>query len=216
MCKYHVLSTYVAIISRAAMRGRKGRVEHLQASKSPTSTVVHDCFLGACARRMPVNRHDRESAELDTSPLENLLSDATFPVPTNLPTGPAACQRSRTSAAESGEGQATRIQSGSDQLNAPELSFLAGWWSKALTKLESSKAPNCLNVAAAAQPPGLHQRVLRLQQRKPDPKKQPLYDLEAINLQLVQLLETADSNCLELPKYTGKAQKKQVGDMYSV
>lgn len=83
------------------------------------------------------------------------------------------------------------------------------WWNKVL-RLEAVPAyPNSVANAATAQPPSLLNRLRRNKQNKAK-GRQPSFDLSAINRQLAQLVQQEVLNCLELPRYTGKAQKREV------
>ena len=128
-------------------------------------------------------RHE-EQGDLSSSPARRLLSDPAFPVPTEpcLPGPPLACQDVR------------------------ENSFLANWWSKVL----DSSAAASANTHTSANSQGLHSRLQRRQHRGHNLNGQSLFDLEAIHLQLVQVIRSGATNCLELPRYTGKAQKREV------
>ena len=128
-------------------------------------------------------RHE-EQGDPSSTPARRLLRDPAFPVPAQpcLPGPSLACQ------------------------DVKEDSFLANWWSKVL---DSSVAASA-NTHTSANSPGLHSRLQRRQHRRHTLNGQSLFDLEAIHLQLVQVLRSGATNCLELPRYTGKAQKREV------
>ena len=128
-------------------------------------------------------RHDQQE-DLNSTPARRLLSDPAFPVPAEpcLPGPPLACQ------------------------DVKEDSFLASWWSKVL----DSNAAADPNLHEFADRPALQPRLHRRQHRSHSINGQSMFDLEAIHLQLVQVVQSSATNCLELPRYTGKAQKREV------
>ena len=113
-----------------------------------------------------------------------LLSDPSFPVPAELclPGPPLACQ------------------------DVKEDSFLANWWSKVL---DASAAANT-KFHDSADCPCLQSRLQRRHHRSHSISGQSTFDLQKIHCQLVQLIRSGATNCLELPRYTGKAQKREV------
>ena len=129
-------------------------------------------------------RHTQQDS-LSLTPAQSLLTDPAFPVPgilaePHLPGPPLASQ------------------------DVKEDSFLADWWSRVL---DSTAVPVPSTTADSL---GLQKRLQRRQHRSHSLNGQSLFNLEAINLQLVQVLRNNATNCLELPKYTGKAQKREV------
>ena len=128
-------------------------------------------------------QHEQQD-DLTSTPVRRLLSDPAFPVPVepSLPGPPLACQ------------------------DVTQHSFLADWWSKVL---DSNAAANT-NSHDSSDWPGLQLRLQRRQHRSHRVNGQSMFDLEAIHLQLVQVVRSSAINCLELPRYTGRAQKREV------
>lgn len=113
---------------------------------------------------------------------QSLLSDPAFPVPAAL-------------AEPCLPGPPLACQ------DVKEDSFLADWWSKVL---DSAAVPDPV-ASTPSNGPGLQKRLRRLQQRT-----HTLFDLTAIQLQLEQVVRNETANCLDLPRFTGKAQKREV------
>lgn len=82
-----------------------------------------------------------------------------------------------------------------------EDSFLGGWWRGVL----DATAVRDPAASTSSTGPGLQKRLRRLQQRS-----HTLFDLNAIHAQLVQVVQSDSANCLDLPRFTGKAQKREV------
>lgn len=127
-------------------------------------------------------RHEQQEDPNSTSP-RTLLSDSAFPVPATLA---EPCLPGPPLARQ----------------DVKEDSFLADWWSKVL----KSSAPASLNTRTSADGPSLQSRL----QRRHALNGRSVFDLEAIHLQIVQVIQSNATNCLELPRYTGKAQKREV------
>ena len=128
-------------------------------------------------------RHEQQD-DFSSTPARRLLSDPAFPVPAEpcLPGPPLAYQ------------------------DVKQDSFLASWWSKVL---DSSAAANS-DSHDFADRPSLQPRLQRRKHRSHSINGQSMFDLKAINLQLLQVVQSSATNCLELPRYTGKAQKGEV------
>ena len=144
--------------------------------------------------------------------VQSLLGDPAFPVPACLAATSTSCQEVPASTAEDDRLQDLESQSTNDRVTLQQGSFLSDWWSQVL----GSSAAKFVQNRSTAHPPGLSQRLQRRQKCTLAPTRPPLFDLKAINLQLVQLVEQKTSKSLELPRYTGKAQKKEVCHHYVV
>lgn len=127
-------------------------------------------------------RHEQQDESNSTS-ARRLLSDPAFPVPATLA---ESCLPGPPLACQ----------------DLKEDSFLADWWSKVL---EASAAATS-STRTPADRPGLQSRL----QRRHSLNGHSLFDLEAIHLQIVQVIQSCATNCLELPRFTGKAQEREV------
>lgn len=148
----------------------------------------------------------RQPGDSASASVQSLFGDPAFPVPASLAAIPTNCQEALAAAAEDNTLRDCENQLTNHRDTSQQGSFLSNWWSQVLR----SSAANLVKTASTAHPPGLSERLQRRQKGASAPTRQPLFDLKVINLQLVQLVERTDSNCLELPRYTGKAQKKEV------
>lgn len=119
---------------------------------------------------------------LSRTPIQSLLCDPAFPVPATL-------------AEPCLPGPPLACQ------DVQEDSFLAGWWSGVL----DAAAVRDPAASTSSNGPGLQKRLRRLQQRS-----HTLFDLSEIHAQLVQVVQNNSANCLDLPRFTGKAQKREV------
>lgn len=126
---------------------------------------------------------ERHEQQEDLNSPGRLLSDPGFPVPATLA---EACLPGPPLACQ----------------DVTEDSFLADWWSRVL----QSSAPTSPNTHSSADRPGLKSRL----QRRHSLNGRSLFDLEAVHSQIVQVTQSNATNCLELPRYTGKAQKREV------
>ncbi len=97
------------------------------------------------------------------------------------------------------------------QAESPSGSSVDKWWNKvlrlqAVPPYHSTAVP----LSASHKPPGLQARLKHKKQSKLRGSKPPLFDLRTINKQLACLVQQKATDCLELPRYTGKAQKREV------
>ena len=126
-------------------------------------------------------KHEQQE-DPNSAAARRLLSDPAFPVPATL-------------AEPCLPGPPLACQ------DVKEDCILVDWWSKVL----NSSAHATPSTRTSADRPGLQSR---LQRRSLNGHS--LFDLEAVHLQIVQVIQSNATNCLELPRYTGKAQKREV------
>ena len=91
------------------------------------------------------------------------------------------------------------------QTESSSRSSVDKWWDKVL-RLQAVPS----TAVPSHKPPGLQDRLKHKKQSKVRGSKPPLFDLRTINKQLGSFTQQKAIDCLELPRYTGKAQKREV------
>ncbi len=94
------------------------------------------------------------------------------------------------------------------QAEPPSESSVDKWWNKVL-RLQAVP-PYSSTAVPSHKPPGLQARLKHKKQSKVRGSKPPVFDLRTINKQLGSFTQHNATDCLELPRYTGKAQKREV------
>ncbi len=94
------------------------------------------------------------------------------------------------------------------QAEPPSQSSVDKWWNKVL--LLQAVPPSSSTAVPSHKPPGLQARLQHKKQSKVKSSKSPTFDLRTINNQLGFFTQQNATDCLELPRYTGKAQKREV------
>lgn len=150
------------------------------------STLTRDAQL--------IKEQSPSATHIESAVASGVLIDPAFPVP------------------EHGLGGSANWQSPSENLASKQAaplkqSTLHRWWGKVL---QSQAVPPCPPSATATQPLGLQARLKRRKESQVRPAAQSLFDLAAINEQMSHLIQHQHTNCLELPRYTGKVQKREV------
>ena len=149
------------------------------------------------------SRHDdsAQSLHIASAVGYGLLSDPAFPVPEDVShvLSPLAVQerQDQTDVCSADQCQAA------DQSQAVDI-----WWDKVL-QFQADRS-NARALLARSQPPGLQSRLKTGKNNKVKRAAQPLFDLGAINERVAAIVQHEQENCLELPKYTGKVQKREV------
>lgn len=82
------------------------------------------------------------------------------------------------------------------------------WWNKVLRL--RAVPPYFSTAEPSHKPPGLQARLKHSKQSKVRGSRPPAFDLRTINKQLGSFTQQNATDCLELPRYTGKAQKREV------
>ena len=94
------------------------------------------------------------------------------------------------------------------QAEPPSESSVDKWWNKVL-RLQAV-LPYSSTAVPSHKPPGLQARLQHKKQSKFKGSKCPAFDLRTINNRLGSFTQQNATDCLELPRYTGKAQKREV------
>lgn len=94
------------------------------------------------------------------------------------------------------------------QAEPPSELSVDKWWNKVL-RLQAV-SPYSTTAVLSHKPPGLQTRLKHKKQSKVSCSKPSAFDLRTINNQLGSFTQQNATDCLELPRYTGKAQKREV------
>ncbi len=132
-------------------------------------------------------------------------TDPAFPVPESASGVDQSCS--------SAQAEVTHLHQACDfplekQAESPSRSSVDKWWDKVL-RLQAVP-PYSSTAVPSHKPPGLQDRLKHKKQSKVRGSKPPLFDLRTINKQLGSFTQQKVTDCLELPRYTGKAQKREV------
>ena len=140
-----------------------------------------------------------------------LLSDPAFPVPEDASGGFPVPFRRQTDAEQHKHSQG---RSSPDLPGSQTESSSERWWNQVSWSDAVLPFPSATETASWNHPPGLQSRLKRKRSSGTGAAGQSLFDLLAVNKQLAQLVQQEQENCLELPRYTGKVQKREVKHSY--